>query len=284
MGSRPSGFKRGGGFLNNVDGLWSDYNFTTTPEAFDTNNKKNKKGKKDDDDDFSALYAELTFAIDGADGPQTTTVFAGNAADFEISEDGKSLTPNEEGAGLYGGKPFHKFIESLVLAGFPESNFPDDEEPINYEAALGTRLRLTQRVDAEATARLGKKKSKDKKKEYDRTDLVVEKVYALPGESKSAGKSANKPKAGKGGKKEFDLDEASAEVLRALLADAKDNTLQKASLPNLLVKALKKDNPNREDIRRRVYSDEFLETQDGWEYDASSKKQLIELVSSDDDE
>lgn len=280
MGSRPSAFKTGGGFLNNVDGIWKDYNFTTTPEAF-TNKPKNKK-KGGDDDEFSALYVELTFDVDGADEPQTTTVFAGNADDFEISDDGKSLTPSSEGAGLYGGKPFHKYIASLVEAGFPESNFPDDEEPINYEAALGTRLRLTQRVDEEATARLGKKKSKDGKKQYNRTDLVVEKVYALPGDakaSKSTGKTSAKP--AKGGKKEFDLDEASSEVLISLLNDAKDNTIQKANLPNLLVKALKKDNPNREDIRRRTYSDDFLETQNGWTYDASSKKQLIVLAEED---
>lgn len=285
MGSRPSGFKSSGGFLNNVDAVFEDYNFTAAPEAF--SNSKPKKGKKkgDDDSEFTALYAELTFKVDGSDDTETTTVFAGNADDFEISDDGKSLTPIDGGA-LYGGKPFAKFIESLVLAGFPESNLPDDDEPINYEAALGTRMRLTQRVDEEATKRLGKKKSKDGKKEYDRKDTVVDKVYSLPGDSKPAAKgskpTAGKPAKGKG--KEFDLDEASAEILVALLGDAKDNTLQKAHLPNLLVKAIKKDNPNREDIRRRVYSDDFLETENGWSYDASSKKQLIVLASAEDDE
>lgn len=283
MGSRPSGFKRGGGFLNNVDAEWSDYNFTPTPEAFANAAKRSKKKKNDDDDEFVSLYAELTFKVDGSENDtDTTTVFVGNANDFEISDDGKSLTP-VDGGSIYAGKPFAKFIESLVVAGFPESNFPEDEEPINYEAALGTRLRLVQKTDEEATKRLGKKKSKDGKKEYDRKDVVVEKVYALPGAGKTSKSGKSSKPAGKKSK-EFDLDEASAEVLIDLLKAAKDSTLQKAHLPNLLVKALKKDNPNREDIRRRVYSDDFLETQAGWEYDASSKKQLIELVSADEDD
>ena len=61
-GARPSSFKAGGGFLNNVDGVIVNYEFTT---EFPGSSGRASKKKSD----FSPLYCVLSAQIDGADDP-----------------------------------------------------------------------------------------------------------------------------------------------------------------------------------------------------------------------
>lgn len=269
-GARLSSFKRGGGFLNNVDGVITGYQFTDEFPGGDSGSKK-KKG------DFNALYCILSARVDGAEDDVTTTLFAGGADDFEISEDGHTLEPLAEGGGMRANTPFFKFLESLIEHNFPETNFPEDV--INFEAMIGTRVTFVQVVDEEATKKLGKKKSKDGKKEYNRTDLKVSAVLALPAvagakASKSAaapakgatkGKPAPEPEAD-------DLNDEAVEALMNVLADA-DGSIQRAKLSVKIAQKVGLKNPNRAELSKLVFSEEFLGTEQGWSYD--KKKQTV---------
>ncbi len=109
-GARPSSFKAGGGFLNNVDGVIADYEFTG---EFPGGGGK-KPGKKGSD--FNPLYFLLTVQVDGADDPSTTTLFVGSADDFEIdrgwTEKIGDVTYAQESGNRY-----------LVVKGTTDSNY-----------------------------------------------------------------------------------------------------------------------------------------------------------------
>lgn len=266
-GARLSSFKRGGGFLNNVDGVITGYQFTDVFPGGDGDSKK-KKG------DFNALYFILNARVDGADDDVTTTLFAGSADDFEISDDGHTLEPLAEGGGLRAGTPLFKLLESLIEHGFPETNFPEDQ--INFEAMIGTRVTFVQVVDEEATKKLGKKKDKKTGKEYNRTDLKVSAVLALPqaeAPSKGAAKGAAKGAKGKQAEPETpDLNDEAVEALMGVLADA-DGSIQRSKLTVKVAQKVGLKNPNREELRKLIFSEEFLATEQGWSYD--KKKQVI---------
>ncbi len=272
--ARPSAFKKGGGgFLNNVDGVFADYNFTTDPPF----ERKAKKGS-----DWNPLFAVVTAQVDGADEPVTTTISVGSADDFEIEDDGKTLVPVDDNVQLPASFGWGILIESLVAAGFPESNLPEDR--INYEAILGTRVRFSQRKNEVMAAKGKKRKDKKTGKEYDYTDLVVSQVYALPeAEEAPKGKSSSKTsKAAAGGKtngkaKEVSVEEQGAEILLSIL-NANEGSLPKSKLPVKLAGAIAAKDPRREELRKLIYSDDFLSEEMGWTYDKSSKTQVIELA------
>lgn len=281
MGARPSSFRKGGGFLNNVDGVITGYEFTDTFPGND--GKPAPKGKKRSD--FRSLYFVLTARVDGADEDLQTTLFAGDADQFEISEDRHTLTPSEEGYNLGATTGVGKFISSLVDSGFPETNLPEDE--INFEAIVGTRVRFVQRTDVEATKKYGKRKSKDGKREYDRQDLVIDQVYSLPeaeeapaptkpGAKGSKPAAAAKPAKGKPADTAANVDELASETLLTILADNKGK-IAKSKLSLKVLNALMK-HPQREEVRKRVFSDDFLgQKGQGWTYDPTDKNQTISL-------
>ena len=268
--------KRAGGFLNNVDGKVTDYNLTIEPEAFEA---------QEWDDGSHTIYAELSVLVDGGEEPVTTTLKVGNDNFFDISEDGKSLEPkvNDDDQPLEDAE-WSRLITSMIAAGLPESDFPEGGN--NYEAILEKRFRFFREKDAEATASKGKRKGKNGK-EYDRDVLKVSAYYgdepAGKGKGKTTGKTtAPTSKVAQGGKangkaKEQDLDEVVDETLLAILKDNK-GSIAKSKLPIAISKKLGVKHPQREEIRKRMYSDEYLEeaTERGViEYDTSDKKQMI---------
>jgi len=310
MGARPSSFKKGGGFLNNVDATIVDYEFTDDiitkdgREAFKAGKYKNSKGQVKDR--FHALNAILTVLVDGATEPVTTTLFAGGAEDFDISDNGHTLTPLQDGGGIGASTGWGKLISSLCAPdgtqgenGFPEENFPGDDEPINYEAMIGTRVRLTQKKDDEATAKYGKRKSKDGKKEYDRTDLVVDEVYevgdgtfevpeaATKKGAKKATNGSGKTIVAKKGKpapveedegEEVNEKEVAEERLRTYLG-ANGGSLSKAKLRSkaLMDKKFSGNGELREAVCKLFYDDKWLKSLDGVEYDKTDKAQMVSL-------
>lgn len=277
-GARPSGFKKGGGFLNNVDGVITGYEFTTEfPGA------ESRPAKKSGKDDFNPLYAILKVRVDGADEDVATTLFAGSADDFEIEDDGHTLTPVDDSVGLRANTDWARLLTSLVDAGFPESNLPEDR--INFEPIIGTRVRFKQERDEAAMVKAarsyrtsngkfnerGEKKGKDGKY-YPLTYVVVEAVLALPGSGTTKGKpaakavagkptpvkGATKPVAGKAnGKVQEDLTALADETLQAILAD-NDGEIMKSKLPVKIAQKLGVKHPHREEVRRLIYSDEYL--------------------------
>lgn len=276
MGSRPSGFKKGGGFLNGVDGVLKDYQFTTEWPGAEDNQRSRKKG----DSDFNPLYFVLTVRVDGADEDVTNTLFAGSSDDFTISDDGKTLDPVDDNVGFRSTSPFGKFIVSLVEHGFPEKNLPDDGEPVNYEPILGWRVRFVQVASLGRDGKVKRKKAKDGK-EYDVTDTQVSEVYG-PVDTKASSKQVTasavkgKPTKANGKATDVDFDEMATETLLAILEEA-GGSIMKSKLPGKIALKLGAKNPHREEVRRLIYSDDFLTTENGWSYDVADKKQTITL-------
>lgn len=257
--ARPSSFKAGGGFLNNVDGVIVNYEFTTEFPGYSGKASKKKS-------DFNPLYCVLSAQIDGADDPAVTTLFVGSADDFEIEDDGKTLVPVDKDGGLRQNSDFSYFIDSLVKAGFPETNLPDDA--INFEAIIGTRVRFVQERDEETTKRLGKKKSKNGKKEYDRTRLKVANVYALPD-----AKSGSKAKSKAADADNDDIATLATQSLVALLKKSPGKKLLKKKLPVGIINQIGNKHPNRNEIKDMVVSDEFLSNDDApWSYDEDTQE------------
>ncbi|MES2201240.1 MAG: hypothetical protein V4498_03215, partial [candidate division FCPU426 bacterium] len=109
-------------------------------------------------------------------------------------------------------------------------------------------------------------------KEYDRNDLVIDQVYDLPGTKPAAaaskGGKANPPS--KSSKKtapavvEVDVEQLAKDTLVAILADA-GGSLAKSKISMKVLTKLMSD-PNRENVRNLVFTDEFLALEDGWSY------------------
>lgn len=283
MGARPSSFKKGGGFLNNVDGTFSDYSFLDSFPGQDGGSKG----------DFTPLYFNFTVEVDGAEEPQSTTLFAGSADDFEISADGKTLTPVTEGGAPRAGTPFYRFLETIIAGGFDEELLPADDEPINYETFIGQRMRFVQERDEKAIEKNkknyrksggklnedGYKKGKDGKF-YAPTNVIVETVYGeadvkpAPKAAAAKGKTAaaTSKAADKKAPKADPIAVLAKETLLAILAD-NDGSIAHSKLPAKIVMKVGSKHPQKDDVRKVLLSDEFLSTEDGWSYD--SKKKIV---------
>lgn len=231
MGARPSTFRKSGGFLNGIDGLITGYQMTD-----EFNGVAFTPGKKGGKDKFHALYCVLSVRVDGAEEDVTTTLFMGGAEDWEVSDDGLTITPAEEGRQLGAGTSFSTFLTSLCENGFDESELPEDE--FNFEPIIGLRCHFVQKKNEEATKKLGKRKSKDGTKEYDRQDLVVETVYGredVPANKPAKGKAAPAVKAGKQAKPTSAVPANAAATLLAVLSEQPEN---KITFGKLAVKVL----------------------------------------------
>jgi hypothetical protein len=281
--SRPGGFKKGGGFLNNVVGVIVSYLFTTEFPGGDGSKPANAK--------FTPLYFVLTAQVDGAEKEQSTTLFAGSADEWEISDDGLTLEAVDDSSGIRSNSDLGRFVASMVEGGFDENQLPEDGEPINYESFVGQRVNFVQQPDEDAMKKQaktfrksngkyneqGQKKGKDGKY-YNLTYLTVSEVLGeaevvAPKATAAKGKTA----AAAGGKKtngkaEPDIRALATETLTAILAD-NDGSIAKSKLPQAIAKKLGVKHPQREEVRQEVYSDAFLKTENGWSYDA--KKQII---------
>ncbi len=275
MSIRPSSFKKGGGFLDGVDSVIKDYQYTDEfgGEPYKSGKIKGSDGKLIDKP--HSLNVLLSVRVDGAEEDTTVTLkAAGDFEAWEVSEDGHDVTPVEAGTEFSAQAAFSKFLASLVNPidgedGFPEDRLPEDS--FDCSPIIGTRIRTVQKVDAERTKKFGQKKSKDGTKAYDRKDLVVEHVYSLPNEGQTAGKAAGKaakPAAGAKGKAKAetaDISEKASETLRGILADNK-GSFKKTKLSMAVLKKLMKDE-DREAVRTWLFNDDNLESVEGVAYD-----------------
>lgn len=234
----------------------------------------NKPGTKDPK--FHSLFFELSARVDGAEEDITQNLFAGSADDFEISDDGLTVTASEEGQELGANTPFGKFLTSLVENGFPEKLLSEDD--INYEPIVGTRVRFGQVVEMGKDGKPRKrvaKKGNFKGKSFDVTSTVIEQVYELPGKGGKVGGKKGKPA---DEDEDTDTDDAeqsvedfAKETLIAIVRANKGKMSKEKTSMAILAKYPK--HPMREDVRKLLKSETFLSEEDGWSYDA--KKGVI---------
>jgi hypothetical protein len=267
MPARQSQFRKSGGFLNQVDATIVGYRFTD-----EFNGEPFKPGKKPGtkEDRFHCLYLVPHVLIDGAEEAVTTTLFAGGWEDWDVSEDGHTLTPAEDGRQLGAGTAASIFIQSIEEQGHPVENADYPEGVYNYEPMIGMRVRLVQRNNEEATSRLGKRQDKKTGKLYSRQDLVVETVYSAGEAPRAASAAKTAPKAAKAvkaagrpngkvaGAPAVEADEVKALAAGTLIDILKENSpILKTKLSMAILRALPKHDL-REPVRKWVFVDDNL--------------------------
>lgn len=285
MGSRQSSFKKGGGFLNEVDATIIDYQFTD-----EFNGEPYKPGKMKGTDGKTvpkphSLNCFLSVRVDEADEDTTTTLrVAKEFTDWEVSEDGHVLTPVADAA-LGSSSAFGKFIQSWEAAsGQGAESDEHGEGSFGYEPIIGSRVRLVQRdySDAELARikQLGagvKRKGKDGK-EYTRQSLVIDQVYELAAaETKPNGRSKRTKPNTKGagtahpaGKSTHatassepaetdDLKDLAGQTVIEILETLPNGKIEKVKLSmKTLLTPLLKGHPQRTDVRKWLAQDDNL--------------------------
>lgn len=285
-GARPSSFKKGGGFLNNVVATLTKYEFSDgwNGEAFKPgkiDEYKNGKPTGKKIDKTQSLNVFLSYRVDGADEDIITTLkAAGDFNKWAIEDDGYVVVGVDENGdpdpsvNFSNNAAFSKLLASYIKPveggdGFPEERLPEDA--FDFRALLGTRARLIQQTDDERTKKFGPRKDKKSGKEYDRQDLVVAEVLELPSEGKAVkgSKTAAKPVvAAKGSTKgkakaeeeaaDTDIEQLAKETLVRILLKKDGKKAEKAKLSMPILKALMNDEENRDAVRDWIFDDSNL--------------------------
>jgi len=270
----------GGGFLNGVDGVIQGYEFTTKfPFASKNPNKKKS--------DFLSLFMVLRARVDGAEKDVTTTLWGGDASNFEISDDGLTLTLIEDGVVLSGNTSLSHFIGSYDEQS-EEGAMSDDETVINFEPIIGQRVRFVQvPYSADELADLKRRgkattrpDSKDPKKQWPLQWLQVDAVYGpaevnLSAKDKAKGRTKGTAIAKSNGKAAASpsVDELAISTLIDIVK-GNGGSIPKSKLSMRVLKALA-GNPQQNAVRTLVNTDDFLNLNEGWAFD--EKSQTIEI-------
>lgn len=258
----------GGGFLNNVDGEITGYEFSNR-----------FKGEKKDGPN---TYFVPTIKIDGSDKEVDQHLYMGSLeyAPFVISDDGQEITMEDGSPVDISGKlPFGRLMSTLVEKGFD----PDDEllpnlsagEPLNLSAIVGQRFRFKQEVDKVGTEKRGQRVVKDPKTgkvtKYDRTNTVIDAVLGAT-ETKSRGKTAGKPvtKGKKNNDEDPDNEEAvEAKALEVTVDALGDGPVMRKSLSLPITKRLLKlsqsNKPFAEAVKAKALDEDWQDAQDAFE-------------------
>jgi hypothetical protein len=246
-------FRKSGGFDGTITGV-----------SFDIKEWEAKKGGEA----YSTISVQLDVHVDGAEESSPRFLNAGFSYDgTTVSEDGHSLESDSDGAIIQENTEFARFIGSLVEKGFPEATL-EAGNGRNFDMLVGTRVQLTQWVDEEATAKFGKRKSKKDGKEYNRTELRVAQVYAMPdpnAKKAAVKKVTGKPvvkaapaKASKATAASLDTDDVD-NAITEILASTKDNTVARGSLNSAIIRyaLANKETVDREALRKAL-NDDYL--------------------------
>ena len=246
----------GGGRFNNVDGVITNYEFTTVHPFAKEGNRRSKS-------DFNPLYGVVTAQMDGAKEPDVDVLLVGSADDFEISDEGKTITPADGGNGVWAKGQWGKFIASLETLGCETENADYAESVFNYEPIIGRRVRFQQEQQFDKAGKLKKRMGKGrdgKPREYDDTTTVVVADYGVAkgakGGTTTTTKAASKAN---GAAKEVDLTDTADEALVGLL-DKFGGSAPKAKLVSAPAQLfLKKNYPDHSDeLRKIIYDDDYL--------------------------
>lgn len=278
----------GGGKFNNVIGIIKSYEFTTVHPFAKNPPKRRKEGE------FEPLFGVLTAQMDGATKPDVDVLLVGDANDFEVSEDGLTLTPAVEGGKVWKDGQWGKLIASLEEHGVSTESGDYERGVYNYTPIVNRRVRFKQVQQFDKNGKVKQREGKGRggvgKKMYDDTTTVVcedfgyaEVVKASAATSKSAAKRQAAGKTSKpapSGVTTETMDEA-----LVMLLDKFDGECPKAKIVSGPAQfALKKAyGEDADEIRRGIYDDEYLNDAvtrgviSG--YDQTSKAQTISAVA-----
>lgn len=288
--------RKRGGFLNGVDGRIVDYRWTDEspskdgPVPFKPGKVKGQDGKPKEK--FHSLYLELHVRADGAKEDVTQSLFAGGWDDYEVTEDGKVLsTPDGKPVTIGESTAAGMLLASLFEAGLTldDIGYEEDAPSIDLRGILNRRVRFVQRRNEEATKRLGKRVDpKNKNRSFDRTDLVVEQVYAADenptpavrtaatsttretkataSPSKANGKIVNKANA-KAATPAVDIEELTESTLTEIIAEA-GGSISKTKAGTKILQRLMKQTDVRDDVRKQAFNDAWLS--EHFNYDQAS--------------
>ena len=279
MGARPSSFSKGGGMFSG-EGKITGYEF------FVGETTKVKNGPRKGED-FTPLSLNVTFRMDGADQDVSKRLLIGDADNYGEVTDSNQVLQTPDGQQISAKGEAGIFIGTLCDNGFDETRFSDTNDYIDYRPMIGTRIVLVNEVNEEKTKRQGKEKNKTTGKEYDRRDLKVARVLALPivtptlAVAPGTRPGVSVPTRGKpngSGKADTALETLAAETLVNILADTKEGSLPKSKLRMKVIAALGPKHPQRSDIEKLLHNDAFLAAVEGVAYDPADKSQTIALA------
>lgn len=225
---RPSTFAEGGGLLDDADVVFQGARFT----MYDYGGKST----------YKVPVLAVGMVVDGEDEVHEQYYSVGGKNDFAPSEDGKSLMATGSKQSVVKGSNFGEFMQSLVAAGFPESQMKDDD--IGFLNGVHAHVKR-KALDRKGLDNAGKK---------EQTTLLVEKLL---GEVKAKGGAKGGAK-GKSAEVDAELAEFTSNVIVGILAN-NDGTMAKK---DLLTPVLKLDevkaHPKKANVIKLVTNDEFL--------------------------
>lgn len=245
VGLGPSGYVEGGGLLDNVDVVWDKVRF----EMF------NYGGRS-----VSAVPA-LKVDMKLEDGSTVEQYFsAGSAADWAPSSDGTKLVSIGNARGINKGCNMAILIGSLIEAGFPEDKISDDCTVFEGLQAHVVRVKAPERKGIVRQPRADGR-------EYEQTNLVVDKIHKLPwdkGSGKKASGTGSAPEAG-----DDDFEEKMFGIVMEILSEA-DGPVDKKKLSSLVFAKMKGDK-DRNKGSQIAFKDDFLSS-GPWNFDGEKVK------------
>jgi hypothetical protein len=233
-----------------------------------------KKGKNAGTS-WSPLELVWQFQVDDTDSPTPKRFRAGDSAMYgEVSEDLLTLDTPGDIKNLSAISEAGIFMQSLGHPeegdGFPEDRL-SDEDNINYEPIIGTRLELTEVANQWALDNDKRQVNQKTGKDYEIRDLKVLRIIELPKLAKAtvASKTAAKPTLVKGKPAPAPVEEETVDASDAA-AEAFCRYIAKEPVDaKLKVKAIKSDK-----LRMKVVTDPAFKK------DADLKAAVLEIADS----
>ena len=234
----PSSMGEGGGLLDDVDVTFKECRVCT----WDYNGT------------VPAPVPAIRVAMQLSDGGETAEQYwsAGSGKDWMPSDDGKKLVAIGKATALVRSSNAGILMESIINSGYPEDKISDD-----ISALEGMEVHMM-RVPAPKRGGLAKSTRADGR-EFEATVLTVSKIHKLPWEKKAAKGKGKDPEAING-----DVQATATAALMAVLANNPDG-VTKQQIPGLVFKEVDAKDPNRNEVVKVVFTDDFLKA-GPWEF------------------
>ena len=228
-------------------------------------NDKNPEGS-------DVVQYELTFkSEDDKELPQSYRL--GDSKYIKITKDGASFDFAPDAKGLRKDSEFVRLLDELDKAGFPTDQLDEDKRGL-IDGMVGAGLHIKSEPVKDAEGKTRRHKSKDGR-EYDTTKIWPTKVNKLPWDDKAGakkgaakGKATEKAAAKEEPGEPVDVEQGMKDLITELVANAKDNILQKSGVMSALVKKWEGD--ARKAAIKLAQDAEFLKSIDGIKFDGST--------------